>query len=293
MTSERSARVGEVELVYETFGDPGDPAVLLIMGLGAQMILWPEELCEALARAGHHVIRFDNRDAGGSTVLRHGGVPNPRAIASGTAQAPYLLAHMADDAAGLLDHLGIDRAHVVGASMGGMIAQRVAIDHPDRVLSLASIMSTTGDRSVGHPTAAALEVLMKPAPTDRDGYLESTVAARVVIGSQPPDLERTRELAERAFARGHHPDGTARQFAAIMASPDRTSELGGLELPVVVVHGRDDPLITLSGGEATAAAIPGARFVVIDGMGHDLPPFALERIVAELVANFERAVAAT
>ena len=287
-TGERSARVGELELVYETFGDPRDPAVLLIMGLGSQMIYWPEELCERLA-AQRFVIRFDNRDAGRSTVLAAHGQPDVRAVAGGAAEAPYLLAHMAADAVGLLDALGAERAHVVGASMGGMIAQRVAIDHPERALSLASIMSTTGDPAVGRPTPAALEILMSAAPTDRAGYLDSTVAARAVLGSQPPDNERTRELAERSFDRGYHPDGTARQFAAVVGSPDRTAELGGLNLPTVVIHGRDDPLITLTGGEATAAAIPGAELVIIEGMGHDLPPRALRPIASALVANFERA----
>ena len=287
-TGERSARVGELELVYETFGDPRDPAVLLIMGLGSQMIYWPEELCERLA-AHRFVIRFDNRDAGRSTVLAAHGQPDVRAVAGGSGAAPYLLAHMAADAVGLLDALGVERAHVVGASMGGMIAQRVAIDHPERALSLASIMSTTGDPAVGRPTPAALEILMSAAPTDRDGYLDSTVAARAVLGSQPPDDERTRELAERSFERGYHPDGTARQFAAVVGSPDRTAELRRLDLPTVVLHGRDDPLITLTGGEATAAAIPGAKLVIIQGMGHDLPPWALRPIASALVANFERA----
>jgi pimeloyl-ACP methyl ester carboxylesterase len=286
---ERFARVGEVELAYETFGDPGDRAVLLVMGLGAQMIFWPEELCEALAGAGCFAIRFDNRDAGRSTVLSELDPPELGRITAGSLDAPYLLAHMADDAVGLLDALGIERAHVVGASLGGMIAQRIAIDHPRRVLSLASIMSTTGDRSAGRPTAEALAVLMTRAPADRSGYVESTVAARAVIGSQPPDEARTRDLAERAFDRGYHPDGTARQFAAILASPDRTAELGSIGVPTVVIHGAEDRLITLSGGEATAAAIPGAELVVIEGMGHDLPLWALDRITAALVRNFERA----
>ena len=271
-TGERSARVGELELVYETFGDPRDPAVLLIMGLGSQMIYWPEELCERLA-AHRFVIRFDNRDAGRSTVLAAHGQPDVRAVAGGSGAAPYLLAHMAADAVGLLDALGVERA----------------IDHPERALSLASIRSTTGDPAVGRPTPAALEILMSAAPTDRDGYLDSTVAARAVLGSQPPDDERTRELAERSFERGYHPDGTARQFAAVVGSPDRTAELRRLDLPTVVIHGRDDPLITLTGGEATAAAIPGAELVIIEGMGHDLPPWALRPIASALVANFERA----
>ena len=288
---EQFARVGDVELAYETFGDSGDPAVLMVMGLGAQMIFWPDELCEALAEAGLFVVRFDNRDAGRSTVFGELAAPDVGRVIEGRADAPYLLADMASDAIGLLDHLGIDRAHMVGASLGGMIAQRVAIDYPGRVLTLASIMSTTGDRTVGHPTPAAMEVLMTRAPTDRDGYIESTVAARRVIGSQPPDEARTRELAERAFHRGYHPDGTARQFAAIVASPDRTPELAGIGVPTVVIHGAEDGLIDVSGGKATAAAIPDAHLVVVDGMGHDLPAWALEEISGALTRNFARVAA--
>ncbi len=258
------------------------------MGLGAQMIFWPDELCDALAARGYCVIRFDNRDTGRSTVLDHS-PPDWRSVLAGAVAAPYLLQHMADDAVGLLDHLGIERAHVVGASLGGMIAQRVAIDHPRRVLSLASIMSTTGNRAVGGPTPEGMAVLMSAPPTDRDGYVESTIRARGVIGSEPPDEDRTRDLAERAFDRGYHPDGTARQFAAVVASPDRTPELGTIDAPTLVIHGSEDPLIDVSGGEATAAAIPGAELVVVEGMGHDLPPWALERVVVALVRNFERA----
>jgi pimeloyl-ACP methyl ester carboxylesterase len=288
--SEQVARVGELELAYETFGDPGDPAVLLIMGLGAQMIFWPEELCEALAQTGRFVIRFDNRDAGRSTILDLS-PPNFLHVAAGEAEAPYLLQHMADDAVGLLDHLAIERAHVVGASMGGMVAQRVAIDHPERVLTLASIMSTTGDPEVGRTTPEAMEVLMTAPPTDRDGYIEGTVTARGVIGSKPADEVRTRDLAGRSFDRGYHPDGTARQLAAIAASPDRGPELRQLAVPTVVIHGADDPLIGVSGGEATAAAIPGSELVVIEGMGHDMPLWAIDRIAGALIGNFERAAA--
>ena len=205
---EERARVGELEIAYETFGDPADPAVLLVMGLGSQMINWPEELCERLAAAGLHVIRFDNRDAGRSTVLGEVPAPEFRRVAAGEAEPPYPLSDMAADAVGLLDHLGVERAHLVGASLGGMIAQRVAIDHPDRVLSLASIMSTTGERSVGLPSEAAREVLLTRAPSDRDGYVEATLRARGVIGSQPPDEARTRvvrraRLRARLSPRGH------------------------------------------------------------------------------------------
>ena len=288
-TGEQFTEAGEVELAYETFGDRADPAVLLIMGLGSQMIFWPDELCEALARSGHFVIRFDNRDAGRSTVLERHDPPDLRRVAAGELDAPYLLGDMASDAIGLLDALGVDRAHVVGASLGGMVAQRVAIDHPERVLSLASIMSTTGDPDVGRPTPEAMAVLMTRAPDDRDGYVRSTLEARAVIGSQPPDRDRILDLAERAYDRGYHPDGTARQFAAVVASPDRTPELRELSVPTVVIHGAEDGLIGASGGEATAAAIPGAELVVIEGMGHDLPVWALERIAAALETNFSRA----
>jgi pimeloyl-ACP methyl ester carboxylesterase len=196
---------------------------------------------------------------------------------------------MASDAAGLLDRLGIERAHIVGSSLGGMIAQRFALDHPDRALSLASIMSTTGDRSVGRPTDAALAVLTTAPPSDREGYVEATVAGRGVIGTQPPDRERSRRLAERAYDRGYHPAGTARQFAAIAVADDRTPELADVNVPAVVIHGSEDPLITVSGGEATAAAIPGSELVVIDGMGHDLPLAHIQEIADAIVTNAERA----
>jgi pimeloyl-ACP methyl ester carboxylesterase len=290
-TGEQFTRVGEVELAYETFGDPADQAVLLIMGLGSQMIFWPEDLCESLAAPGYFVIRFDNRDAGRSTVLDGHGAPPVHRVATGELDAPYVLADMAADAVGLLEALGVDRAHVVGASLGGMIAQRVAIDHPERLLSLASIMSTTGDPEVGRPTPEAMAVLMTRAPEDRDGYVRTVLEARAVIGSQPPDRDRILDLAERAYERGYHPEGTARQFAAVVASPDRTSELRDLDVPTVVIHGSEDPLIGISGGEATAAAIPDAALEVIENMGHDLPPWALERIAAALERNFERAKA--
>lgn len=288
MSGERVANIGGIELAFETFGDPSDPAMLMIMGLGAQMIYWPEELCEMVAGRGYFVIRFDNRDVGRSTILD---APAPRVgeLINGSAAAPYGLEDMAGDAAALLDHLGIEAAHIVGTSLGGMIAQRFAIDHPERTLSLASIMSTTGDRSVGRPTDAAFAVLTTAPPSDREGWIESTVAARGVIGTQPPNLERTRRLAERAYDRGYHPDGTARQFAAIAVAPDRTEELGRLDVPTVVIHGSEDPLISASGGEATAAAIPGSRLVVIDGMGHDFPVEHLPAVADALVANAQRA----
>jgi pimeloyl-ACP methyl ester carboxylesterase len=290
---EAIARVGEVELCYQTIGKPRDPPMLMIMGLAAQMYWWPDGLCNLLVRRGLRLIRFDNRDCGGSSVLDALGVPSLQAALAGAdGAAPYTLSKLAGDTVGLLDALGIAAAHVVGASMGAMIAQALAIEHPDRVLSLASIMGTTGERSVGRPTPAAQEVLMRAPPLDdRGAYVESVAAARAVIGSH--GLERdeawTREIAERSFDRGVRPDGTLRQLVAIIASGDRTAALRRLRVPTVVVHGTDDALIDASGGRATAAAIPGAELVLIDGMGHDLPPSAWGQIADAIAANAARA----
>jgi pimeloyl-ACP methyl ester carboxylesterase len=200
---------------------------------------------------------------------------------------------MAADAAGLLGVLGIERAHVVGASLGGMIAQQLAIDRPERVLSLASIMSTTGDHSVGERTEAAAELLLSAPATERAAYLEGAVQARKLLGSveELRDDDLVREIAARAYDRGIYPEGTGRQLAAIIGSGDRTPRLRELEVPTVVIHGEIDPLIGVSGGRATAAAIPGSELVIFDGMGHDLPPPLWEPIADALVANFERAAA--
>jgi pimeloyl-ACP methyl ester carboxylesterase len=293
LSQERRARVGEVELAYQTIGDRSNPPMLLIMGLASQMIGWPNAFCELLADRGFFVIRFDNRDCGRSTVLDGAGTPSPRDALDGGAEAvPYTLSNMAGDAAGVLDALEASPAHVVGVSMGGMIAQTLAIKQPEWVLSLASIMSTTGDPSVGQATPEAQAVLFRRPPLDdREAFAEEIVNARAVIGSKglERDEEWSREVARQAFDRGIHPDGTMRQIAAIVASGDRTEALHRLDVPTVVIHGRDDPLIGVSGGEATAAAIPDAELVLIDGMGHDLPPAAWERLADSIVANAARA----
>jgi pimeloyl-ACP methyl ester carboxylesterase len=288
---ERCTRVGALELCHESFGEPGDPPVLLIMGVGSQMIQWPDGFCELLALRGHRVIRFDNRDCGRSTKLTEPPPALGPLMRGEPAEIPYGLHEMAADGAGLLEALGIDRAHIVGASLGGMIAQRLVLDFPERALSLASIMSTPGDRRVGKATPEALEVLMRPPARERDSYIERVIAARRVIGSieSMRDEEITRDIAGRAFDRGIFNDGTARQFAAIFSAVDRTAELGSITVPTVVIHGDEDSLIGVDGGEATAAAIPGAELLVIEGMGHDFPPAAWERITAALTANFERA----
>ena len=291
-SQERFAQVGELRLCWQDFGREDAPPMLLIQGLGAQMILWPEELCEMLAAAGFRVIRFDNRDAGRSTILADAPTGTvPRALAGEIDPGSYTLSEMAGDAAGLMDALGIEAAHIVGASLGGMIAQTLAIEHPSRVLSLASIMSTTGERSVGQPTQAGLEALTMVPPADREGYVDALVDARRKIGSPgfPFDEDRMRRIAGLGFDRGHHPKGTVRQTIAIIASGDRTERLAEIQVPTVVIHGEDDPLIGVSGGRATAAAIPGAKLVTIPGMGHDFPADVWERVAEEVVANARRA----
>lgn len=290
-SAESCVRVGEIELCWQEFGDPADPPLLMVMGLGAQMILWPDELCELLASRGFRVIRFDNRDSGRSTILDGAGPASIRAALAGEINPDaYTLSDMAGDAAGLLDALGIERAHVAGASLGGMIAQTLALEHPERVLSLASIMSTTGDPAVGRPTPTGLEALTTQPPREREGYVEALVAARRKIGSPgfPHDPERARRIAGLGWDRGYNPKGTVRQTIAIIQSGDRTERLRQLDVPTVVIHGADDALIDVSGGRATAAAIPGSRLVVIPGMGHDFPAGVWDPVTDAIVENAER-----
>jgi pimeloyl-ACP methyl ester carboxylesterase len=281
-------RANGIDICYETVGDPADPALLLVMGLGAQLIDWPQGFVEELAGRGFHVILFDNRDAGRSALLDDLGLPDVPAILGGDpSSVAYLLSDLAADAAGLLEELGVARAHVVGASMGGMIAQQLTIDHPDLVASLCSIMSTTGDRTVGMPTPEAAAVLMRPPATSRDEAIANGVAGSRVIGSPGYPAAR-QELERRAAAkydRGYRPQGTLRQYAAILASPDRTAALREVRVPTAVIHGEADPLITVSGGRATADAVPGAELLIFPGMGHDLPVELWPRIVDAIAAN--------
>jgi len=289
--TEERAHVGGLELVYETIGDPADPSILLVMGLGMQLIHWDLEFCEGLVERGFHVIRFDNRDAGLSTKI-DAPVPNVmKAMAGLPITAPYLLEDMANDSFGLLDQLGIERAHVTGVSMGGMIAQTMAITRPERVLSLGSMLSMTGDRRVGTPKLRIWSILMRRAPRQRDAYIEYFVRMFRMIGSPryPVDDERLREHAGETYDRCHYHAGTARQLAAILASGSRTAGLRQLDVPTVVIHGRDDPLVPFRAGAATARAIPGAELVAIPGMGHDLPRELWPRITDALVKNAERA----
>ena len=282
-----------IELCYETFGDAADPPLLLVMGLGAQMIAWDVNFCEALVDRGFFVIRFDNRDVGLSSKFEGGGgiaEALARAAQGEPIQAPYLLSDMAADAVGLLDHLGIDRAHVVGASMGGMIAQAIAIEHPDRVRTLTSIMSTTGESEVGQPTPEAMARLMVAPPRTREEALDSAVAGAKVIGSPAHvDEARSRAMAAAAYDRAFTPAGTARQLVAIAASGSRAEGLRNLDVPTLVIHGDVDPLVTPTGGHRTAELVPDAELLVIEGMGHDLPPALWPQVVEAITANTRRA----
>ena len=256
------------------------------------MLAWDEELCELLAERAFRVVRFDNRDIGHSTMLEGAGVPKRADLFLGRrANAPYLLSDMAADTIGLMDHLGIESAHVVGASMGGMIGQTLAIEHAERVRSLVSIMSTTGNRWVGTPTLKAFGVILAEAPRGRDAYIERIVKTFKVVGSPsyPMDEPRFREMAGRLYDRSHNPKGVLRQMHAITASGDRTPGLRKLRLPVTVIHGTRDPLVRPSGGRATARAIPNARLRIVEGMGHDLPRALWPIFIDEIADNAARA----
>ncbi len=282
------------DICYQEFGDANDPPLLLIMGLGAQMISWDDDLCQSLAGRGFRVIRFDNRDVGQSTWWD---TPEldlmgtlMRALAGQPITAPYLLSDMAADAAGLLDALEIDAAHIVGASMGGMIAQTLAIEHPERVLTLTSIMSTTGDPDVGQPDPDMLAILMRPTPHGRDAAIEQAVSgSRAISSPEHFDEERTRARAALAHDRGFNPVGVGRQMLAIVASGSRSRGLAELDIPTLVIHGRGDHLVGLSGGERTAALIPGAELLVIDDMGHDLPPAHWSQVIERITTLASRA----
>jgi pimeloyl-ACP methyl ester carboxylesterase len=270
-----------IKLCYETFGREGDPPMLLIMGLGGQMILWPDDFCAQLADRGFYVVRFDNRDIGRSTRI-HGKPPSAtQLLRRKIAPVLYDLGDMADDAAGLLSKLGLAPAHVVGVSMGGMIAQTLAARHSDLVRSLVSIMSMTGSRWAGQPALKIYPYLLGAAPTEREAYIEHMSRMFAKIGSTglPQDRALIRDTMARSYDRGHDPAGPGRQLGAIVASGDRTAECRTITAPTLVIHGSKDPMVSPSGGKATANAIPGARLMTVQGMGHDLPGAAWPQIV--------------
>jgi pimeloyl-ACP methyl ester carboxylesterase len=288
----RTAAVNGIEIAYETFGDPAHRPVVLVMGLATQMIAWHDELCGLLVDRGFHVVRFDNRDIGLSTHLHD--APRPDVLAAflhdDASSASYRLEDMADDTVGLLDVLGIERAHVVGASMGGMIAQTVALRHRERVRSLTSIMSTPSPK-IGGATEEALAVLLAPPVSSREGAVERALLAYSVIGSPgyPLDEEWLAEVAAESFDRAYDPLGVARQLMAIHASGDRTAALRDLDVPTLVVHGEADPLVQVAGGRATAEAVPDAELLVLPGMGHNLPRELWPTIVDAFVRTADRA----
>jgi len=285
------AQVDEMEFEYETFGRPSDPAVLLVMGLGAQLIHWPERFCQMLAEGGYRVIRFDNRDAGLSTKFDGVEVDFLGLVAAAlegqkVVNAPYDLSDMAKDGFGILDELGIEEAHVVGASLGGMIAQTMAIDEPERVTSLTSIMSATGSREVVDIPDDSLGLLLAPAPSERSEYLDYSANYAIWCSRKYFDADLAREYAAASYDRSYYPDGSGRQIAAVLASGDRDALLAKLEVPTLVVHGRDDRLLLPSFGERTAEIIPGSNFLLLSDMGHDLPeqlwPVVVDAILSHL-----------
>jgi pimeloyl-ACP methyl ester carboxylesterase len=287
--SERFHDVGRgVTLCYETFGDDTAPPLLLIMGLGMQMVAWPDAFCTELAGRGFYVVRFDNRDVGRST--RFSQVPPPsvkQIVLRRFATEQYTIGDMAADAAGLLRELELAPAHVVGLSLGGMIAQTLAAEHPELVRSLTSIMSNTGHRFKGQPAPSLYRFLLTRAPGDREGFLDHYVRLFTAIGSKqlPSSPDELRALATAAYERGVDPDGTGRQLAAILKSGNRTRQLRTITAPTLVVHGTRDRLVRPSGGKATAAAVPGARLVKIPDMAHDLPRAVWDRVIVAIAAH--------
>ncbi|MFI0719316.1 alpha/beta fold hydrolase [Streptomyces sp. NPDC021224] len=283
----------DVRLAYETFGDPGDPPVLLVMGFGAQLLAWDEGFCRALADRGRYVVRYDNRDCGLSTRLDDHPVDLARFIATvssgdvagALAMVPYTLADMADDGLGLLTALGIERAHVVGASMGGMIAQALAIAHPERVLTLTSMMSSTGEPEYGQATREAQAVLFRGRPADREGYIAAAERDMVWASRRYGDPAALRDLAAASYDRAYYPAGIGRQLGAMVLGGSRADALRKLDVPTLVIHGLDDTLIAPSGGERTAELVPGAKLLLVPDMGHDRPPALWPELIEALAAH--------
>jgi pimeloyl-ACP methyl ester carboxylesterase len=282
-----------IRIYYERFGSEADPAVLFISGLGSQITYWRPGFVEPIIEAGFQVIAFENRDSGYSEHFDNARVSVMRVVeileAGGTPEVPYALTDMADDSVGVLDALGIDTAHMLGVSMGGYIAQVTAARHPERVRSLVSIMSTTGNREVGQATPEMNQALYTPPPTEREAAIESSVEYASSAWGDYFDEDRARETAARNLDRVVYPQGTGRQLAAILAAGDRTADLARITAPTLVIHGEKDPLIDVSGGIATAEAIPNAELWIVPGMGHDLPPALYGDLTKRLVEHFRSA----
>jgi pimeloyl-ACP methyl ester carboxylesterase len=282
-----------IELEYVTAGDPANPPLLVVNGYTSQLISWPQGYVDQLVAQGLYVIRYDNRDVGLSTKL-DGQVVSPGAVLSASLRGeplppvPYTLSDMAADGIGLLDHLGIDRAHIVGNSMGGMIVQTMAIEHPDRIASVTSVMSSTGDPRVGKPTDAAREALLAAPPPGRSDYIAASVTSQIWASKKYCDLDWLQDVAAAQYDRCFYPEGATRQLAAIYASGDRSDGLRELDVPMLVIHGRDDTLITPEGGERTAELVAGSRYLLLSDMGHDHPA-PLWPVLAEAIGGHVRA----
>lgn len=291
------AHANGIQIEYETFGDPSGRPLLLIIGLGGQMIHWDDDLCKDLAGRGHYVIRYDNRDAGLSTKFEEAGVPDLMEITGKlmkgeTIKPPYTLEDMAGDAIGLLDALGIQKAHICGMSMGGMIAQTIAVRNPSRVLSLISVYSSTGNPEVPPPKPEVFGLLIAPPPEEREAYIEHMLGLfKTIAGSGfPVDEQWTRNIMAKSYDRCFYPQGVVRQLVAILTQENRVPALAKLATPTLVVHGTSDPLVPVEGGKDTANAIPGAQLMLIEGMGHDLPHGgAWPRIVEAIAAHTRKA----
>ena len=282
-----------IQIEYETFGTSSDRPLLLIIGLGGQMIHWDEDLCKDLAKRGYYVIRFDNRDLGRSTKFEAAGVPNipetvGKILKGEEVQPPYTLEDMADDAVGLLDALGLQKAHICGMSMGGMIAQTIAIRHPSRVLSLISIYSTTGNRELPQPKPEILGILIALPPDKKEAYIEHMLGVFKAIAGPRFGVDEawTRRTMAESFDRSYYPQGVARQLVAILTQRDRRSALASLKVPTLVIHGTDDPLVLVEAGKDTAKSIPVARLILIEGMGHDLPHGGAWPQIIEAIAEY-------
>ncbi len=288
----RAALSSGIELEYSTTGDPSDPPLLAVNGYTSQLISWQRGYVDQLVAQGLFVIQFDNRDVGLSTKLDGQKVSPAKVLAAildgePVPPVPYTLSDMAADGIGLLDHLGIDRAHIVGNSMGGMIVQTMAIEYPDRIASVTSVMSSTGDPRVGRPTAEVSEALLAPSPPDRDDYIAASLSSQIWASKKYCDTKWLQELAAAQYDRCFYPEGATRQLAAIYASGDRSDRLATLGVPMLVIHGRDDTLITPEGGDRTAELVPGSKYLLLADMGHDHPR-PLWPVLAEAIGGHTR-----
>ncbi|PKN53256.1 MAG: alpha/beta hydrolase [Deltaproteobacteria bacterium HGW-Deltaproteobacteria-13] len=276
------ATANGIQIEYDTFGDASSPALLLIIGAGGQMIYWEEAFCESLAKRGHFVIRFDNRDAGLSTKFEEAGIPDMMAAMKGEpVSSPYSLEDMADDAVGLLDALGIRKAHICGSSMGGEIAQIISYRYPERVLSLISIMSSTGNPELPRIKPDVLAAVFKPVPDEREAYIEHQVDLWRMLWSRgfPFDEKRLRKVLAEGYDRSYYPQGMIRQSAAVLVHGYQKSAIASIKVPTLVIHGDADPLMPVEGGKETAQLIPGAKLLIIEGMGHDMPRETWQKII--------------